>query len=547
RGLDDVTQLIAEKATTITRANYATLRLVDESGQYLRAKAVQGRETKQEYLPIDEHSFTGWVAMRGQAALCPDVKADPHYVAWYPDIKSCMAAPLKRNGQVIGTLYVESTQPAAFSERYQLDLLQSLANQAAIAIENAGLVQELDERAERLVRLQQVTATISAEPSDLTKVLYLITDSLDKIFRGASCAIRLYDSLKDEFGPRVAVGIIQVLVDHPPRPEGTSRHIIQTRIPLYVEDASVIPPNGMPSLRQEVMAVGIKAAAYLPLLLEGETIGILYVDLTEPRQFSQYDTQILELFAYQAAIAIENARKYDELRRTKGLVGSRTALAWMGMVSNTWRHAIEGHAVNILDSLHLLRRNLPTGADDETVEKRLCTIERLARKIQEKPITPPISSMEGVESVCVNTLVRERVQQLWQYPPHNAVACQWNLARDEEVTVRASSEWLRRALDILLDNAVEAMEGSQVKELTVLTRRADGRVQVTVADTGPGIPPEVGEQLFDRPVKNPEGRKGLVLGLSMALMIGLNYGGDIYVGHTGPGGTSIVLELPTED
>jgi signal transduction histidine kinase len=310
----------------------------------------------------------------------------------------------------------------------------------------------------------------------------------------------------------------------------------------------------MPTLRREVVALGIKAAAYLPLLLKGEVIGILYVDLTEPRQFSQYDKQILELFAYQAAIAIENARKYEELRdtyeelrRTRGLVGSRTAVAWMGMINSTWRHAIEGHAVNILNAVHLLRQNLSTGVDDETVERRLRTIERLARKIQEKPITPPISSEEGVHSLCINNLVRERIQQLWRYPPHSAVTCQWDLATDEEVTVRASPEWLRRALDILLDNAVEAMEESPAKKLTIATQRADGRVRLTIADTGPGVPPRIKAQLFHSPIEKSPGEKGLGMGLLMAQMIAQTYRGDICVGHTGPEGTAMVLELPIED
>jgi C4-dicarboxylate-specific signal transduction histidine kinase len=260
------------------------------------------------------------------------------------------------------------------------------------------------------------------------------------------------------------------------------------------------------------------------------------------------------LLAAQAAIAIENARKYEELRdtyeelrHTKGLVGSRTALAWTGMISSTWRHAIEGHAVNILNAVQLLRRNLSTGTDDETIEKRLCTIERLARKVQEKPITPPISSEEGIHSLCINNLVRERVQQLWRYPPHKAVACQWNLAMDEEVTVRASPEWLRRVLDILLDNAIEAMEESPTKQLTISTQQTDGRMRLMIADTGPGIPPGIKAQLFNSPIEKSPGEKGLGMGLLMAQMIAQAYRGDIYVGRTGPEGTAMVLELPIED
>jgi len=307
-----VTQLIADKAVELTRADYCVLRLVDSSGQYLILEASSGRESRKDPLPIDGNSFTGWVASQRKAELCSDVSQADHYLKWYPDVQSCMAAPLMHRQSLIGTLYVESTQLNAFSEVSQLDLLQSFADQAAIAIENARLFQALEERARRLVRLQEVTATISSAPSDLDKVLLLIVDSLTDIFWEASCAIRLYDLEKDEFGPRVAAGKLKDRVDLPPRPDGTSWYVARTRASLYVEDTSLMPSDEEPAVRQETVEQGVKAVAYLPLCIKEDVIGILYVDLTEPHHFSRHDRQILELFADQAAIAIENLRLYDQ-------------------------------------------------------------------------------------------------------------------------------------------------------------------------------------------------------------------------------------------
>jgi GAF domain-containing protein len=188
KGLDEVTQLIAEKAIALTEANYATLRLVDESGGFLKLKAVSGRDSKEDALPIDENSFSGWVAMAGKAALCPDVKKDDHYVEWYPDVKSCMAVPLKREDQVVGTLYVESTRPGAFSEQYQLDLLQALANQASIAIDNARLY---GQRAEDIAALQEINEAVISKERD--EILQLVVEKAVEVMPGEYGELWLQD------------------------------------------------------------------------------------------------------------------------------------------------------------------------------------------------------------------------------------------------------------------------------------------------------------------------------------------------------------------
>jgi len=259
-----------------------------------------------------------FVLSTGEALYLDDVHHPPPGCPTIRDesiakgIKSFAALPLRRQKQTLGVLFVNLQKPISFSEGIRR-ILELFASQAAVAIENARLFREREDRAERLVRLQKITATISAGPSDLVKLLKSIVSSLREIFSGASCAIRLYDSKKDEFGPRVAVGVVQDLVDHPPRSEGTSRYIVQTGEPLYIEDVSAAPPKGVPTLRREVLALDIRAAAYLPLRSEGKVIGILYMDLTESRRFSEYDEQILELFASQAAIAIENAQLLRDL------------------------------------------------------------------------------------------------------------------------------------------------------------------------------------------------------------------------------------------
>jgi GAF domain-containing protein len=315
--LQKTLQLIVDKAVEVMPGEYGGLWLKEPATGDLVLQAVCGpaeaaaREIGR--LRASEISINVRVAQTGEPCICDNVEEEAGFYRIYEAAQSSLTAPLKYQGQVIGTLNVESSRLKAFAEE-DLQLLSSFADQAAIAIENARLVQELGERAAQLLKLQEVTAAISAEPPELKKVLRLIVDSLSGIFPEASCGIRLYDSKTDKFQPQEATRWLADWVARPPRPSGTSRHVVQTtRAPRYlVGDDLTRPPDGGPAIRQEILGRGVKAAAYLPLRSEQDVIGVLYVDLAVPHEFSRNDKQILELFADQAAIAIENSRLHQQ-------------------------------------------------------------------------------------------------------------------------------------------------------------------------------------------------------------------------------------------
>lgn len=115
-------------------------------------------------------------------------------------------------------------------------------------------------------------------------------------------------------------------------------------------------------------------------------LGALSLECEDAGAFDQDDLNTLQALAELAVIAIHNARQYDDLKQTKGRVGAQTALAWMGMASSTWGHALVGTAAKIRDLTSLLRNDLERelSADNiSQVKKRLATIERLVLEILE--------------------------------------------------------------------------------------------------------------------------------------------------------------------
>jgi signal transduction histidine kinase len=285
-----------------------------------------------------------------------------------------------------------------------------------------------------------------------------------------------------------------------------------------------------------------------PLTVGAELIGVLNVySKSKSRWFSDREKELAGIFANHASIAIQNARQYRELEHAKGLVGARTALAWMGMASSAWRHAVDKHAQTIQEQSMLLRedlrRSLPRRKHVQ-INERLDVIERLTKKILEKPITPPLATEEGMASILLNDLVRARVRQIWQSQRYKRTKVRHELSLNRTTAVRVSPEWLRRAFDILVDNAVDAAASHDKPKITIGTRKANGGAEVFIRDNGLGIPKDVLPRLFQEPLERSDSARGLGMGLLMAQAIVQAYGGAIRVESTGPTGTTMVMWLP---
>ena len=143
RSWPEIADLIARKAAEISRADYGGLWLVEKGALALSAmhpnELAEGVAPPPQRLPIDDNSINGHVAKTGEHySVTTSVNEDHHYRTWKEDIQSSAAVPMRFRGQVTGTLSIESSRKQAFSE-YQIGLLQSLADQAAIAIANARL------------------------------------------------------------------------------------------------------------------------------------------------------------------------------------------------------------------------------------------------------------------------------------------------------------------------------------------------------------------------------------------------------------------------
>ena len=472
-------------------------------------------------------------------------------------IVSLVTIPLKVGEGKVGVMFVNYRSPHRFTSD-DLTNIDLFANQAAVAIQNARQYDELRRRSEHQRAVYAGSKVISegitlGQRKLLDRILGQAVERIrpskgDKAILGV---IQLYDEANHElyFESAYPPEVLPTLM----RKFGDRRSLVDNKERIGITGRTVLTcqPQRVPDVRANpdylVFHPDTRSELNVPLLEGNSVLGVLSLESDQLDAFDKQAEEALENFAELAVIAIQNARQYDELERTKGLVVARTCIAWMGMVNSAWVHENSTKATTIIEEIDALRSDLSAIGLGDKSKRRLDKISRLAEQIRTEPIVPPLSSDEGVESVSAASLLHERLTQLWHNKPYASVQLEREIDLANDATVRTCPQWLRKAFDIIVDNAVQAVKGQPAGRITVTTQRANGRLEIRFSDTGPGIPWAVRENLFKNQIRHRKGESGLGVGLLMAQMIVQTYSGDIRVEMTGSTGTTILVQLPIED
>ncbi len=339
---DRIIDLVLKRAIEACNASSGMIGTLSDDGERLEARfsgpsgADQKAVTGTRAWPVDR-GIVGRVVRSGEPTRIDDVRTDPDYEAVSETTRSEVAVPIKRRGtgegteQVIGVLNLESDRPAAFTPD-DLHFMEHLADHVGIALENARLFREEQRRAANLATLNEVSATVSSV-LDSEQVLTTILDSVIEVSNCQKAAIFVLE--EDRVSLRVSHGLSDEYVagaqDVEVTPDSRARATL-AKEPLVVSDIEDEPElaDFLPLARRE----GFRALADLPLRGREANLGTLTVYFAEPHSFSSVELDTLKTFANQAAIAMENARIFEEERqrvrmlRTIGEIGReiRTSL-----------------------------------------------------------------------------------------------------------------------------------------------------------------------------------------------------------------------------
>lgn len=438
---------------------------------------------KPSRLKIRSEGLTGWVADTGESALVPDVTRDPHYVWMQGSLtRSELLVPIKVKGKTVGVLDVQSEHEDDF-EQTDLELMQAIASQTGIAIENARLfaetqhlLEETKQRASELVIINSVQQGLASKLEEQS-IYELVGDTFRKFFNAQVVMISTYDPQTNTVEHRYAIERGE-RVNAPGRlpPGGFRSQIVRTKKPALFNrnvadeaarlEQPILPGTGTP-----------RSWLGVPMLLGDQVTGILSVqNLDEENAFGESDIRLLQTFASSMSIALENARLYEQAREL-AILDERQRLARELHDSVTQSlYGISLYAQAATGNLHANQvEQAKQYLDDiqNTAQESLADMRLLIYELR-----PPILEKEGLISALQQRLIsvedRARIKSSIQTNltgrlPAQVEECLYQIARE--------------ALNNVIKHA-------HARTISIQIQREADSVSMEIADDGVGFDPE---------------------------------------------------------
>lgn len=572
-----VLDALAESVTRLCEADNASI-VRETDGKFVEAASYGYPAELEEYFSGFVHvpgrgTGVGRVLLEGKAVQIPDVLADADYTLWEGQrlggYRTVLAVPLLREGVPIGVFSLTRSTVRPFTER-QIELVETFADQAVIAIENVRLFDEVQARTAELsesLQLQTATAdvlkAISRSTFDLQPVLDTLAESAAKLCDADTSVIFKRDGdlyrWSAEYG-----NLPEAAVFAKANPFAAGRDSVTGRVALEARAVHVSDVLADPDYRATQLQKlgGYRTILCVPILREGAPVGVFALTRSQVRDFTPRQIELVETFADQSGIAIENVRLFDEVQaRTRELSRSledlRTAqdrlvqtekLASLGQLTAGIAHEIKNplNFVNnfsalsgeLIDDLNSVLAGAPLEASvREEVGELIAILKsnldkvvqhgRRADSIVRNMLLHSRAGSGEHRPIDINAVVEESLNLAYHGARAEKPGFNVTLTRNfdpQAGDVDLYPQEITRVLLNLISNgfyatakrSAAANGAGYEPTLSATTISLGDRVEIRIRDNGTGIPPEVKEKMFNPFFTTKPAGEGTGLGLSLS-------------------------------
>jgi GAF domain-containing protein/CheY-like chemotaxis protein len=508
-------------------------------------------------LSIRQHAFYREAAERRRSVISLDAANDPRIpeeIRRSAPVRTNLFVPIFAQDHMIGAFSAGWWDKVRELSEAERRMMEAVASQAGVALQNARLFQDNQRRVQELSVLHELSRSVTGQ-LDQAGILDTLHQQVPRVLDVRHMAVVLLDEEHDRLDVVLRVRDGRRCDDDEPR--------------SYERDqaglASIVLSSGRPIRSTEYLAEcrrhGVAPLAnamdmphvlIVPMTAGDRAIGSLI--LRSPnRAFTEADERLLVNIAQLVALMLRSARLYEERTRALGELGAaqdqlvRTEkLRALGEMASGVAHDFNNLLASILGRAQLLLERV----QDVKLRQWLKVIERAAmdgaRTVRRLQDFTGIRRDQPAVAVDLNQVVQqvlETTESIWRQDRRRSgveIEVETDLAEGLPPVAGDPAE-LREAFTNLVLNAVDAMPGGGT--LALRTQLTDGQVQVEVRDSGTGIPEHIREKIFD-PFFTTKGPKGTGLGLSMAYGILQRHDGRITVESAEGHGTIFRLLFP---
>ena len=586
--LQPVFSAILANGARLCEANFGILALYDD-GKFRVAAMHNVPHAYAEFRRREPVIDTGPQSASARLAATKEVIHLLDYAAEVPDnpavrlggVRSFVGVPMLKEEEFVGVIWIYRQEVRPFTDK-QIALLKNFADQAVIAIENTRLLDELRQRTDELSRsvgelraLGEVSQAVNST-LDLETVLSTIVTKAVQLSGTDAGAIYVFAELEREFRLRATYGMDEELIE-----ALTQRHIgmddpnvellLAEREPIQVAD---LREEVTSDINEITLRAGYRARLLAPLSRGEDMVGMLVVRRKTPGVFPQNTVDLIKTFAAQSALAIENARLFQnvetslkDLRTAQDRLVQTEKLASLGQLTAGIAHEIKNplNFVNNFSSVSVelideLREALSGAHLDSKLRAEIAGIADMLQGNLDKVVQHGkradaivknmlLHSRQGSgehRPVDINALVEESLNLAYHGARAEKQGFTITLERSFDPAAGEADlfpQEITRALLNLISNGfyaatkrkAEANGGDYEPTLVAATKNLGDRVEIRIRDNGAGIPPEVKEKLFNPFFTTKPAGEGTGLGLSISHdIIVKQHGGSIEV-DTQPG------------